>query len=1390
MAYNLRRFVEYTDREDVVQRAELLELDYSGPSAEILTSDGIQFEHEELTTSGRVYKLYENPILKGTLDLNLIIETAADEQLIQDIVNSDEDQFRIVWKQDGVKFWEGTLLNDLIEYSELPLQAKQPVPITAKDLSSLEADDYAFADNGRGKIIEIIAEILNTLGYGNNIVSVTSWTSASVTQSDDFLNTHYIDRFPLQDYARTGNETNEPLTNWEALQKICQDFKLILKQLDGVWFLVQYSAYEDPSSVRQFVYNSDGIQQSATTVNAVGNGSTIIKGKSRTNPYPGLKSARVSYKHRLKSTNIQFPDLIELDPVNNLQQSFTQLFISDGGQSVRLSGLAQAETADTISEFALYFVYVIEAGGYYWDAVNQVWTTSFVSNEEDMVDTYSTGGKLGWERSFNINTTTAPADADGDLIVTLYIARNDTDGVADYTDFINLGIKIIGAQADENSEYIDYELVQAGAYSTKMELPDAYYGDGPTSFARSAISTDAAGTQFTADQWRRRGQALSLNFHHNSLKEVIDPQRSGIKRSEAQTEGLYNPRLITPYRGSNYIYVGGVYNGDTWEPVLAEVKIQTASDTFSDLPKFVDSALSSDPGTTNGSVGGGDGGLTETAANSLYLKIASNGSDIDDIVAFRNAIGINQGVSTDDAPTFTGLTLNGNVTAESGYLWIKNGVSYLSGGAIVGSSAVPTYDFEVEGNSEFRGWVRVNNDYLQVDDRVGIGNAPYGPNRIGNSELQVDGSVDVTGSIGFIDDSATQASSWRMYQGGNIPLLIAKNFASSFAVVDVKGLGVDPSDQTKNSEATLALFRGTTDEVDSEFMDLFNNGYWNQGTALAESVYMGVRVQKRGVGEYRPFKFQYSDGTSVIDMFRMNPPDGDNNVVFDVPLLINNSVTIKETGVKLSVGNETTEFVRVGGGATIFSHDVEIDGTNSLTVGGELIAKNTATFEKNVLIQGGLFAKEFVVNTTQVLSDFAMSNGGKVASVSGSDGDEVVTFEDENGSKIEPFAVNDILHIQVTTGTSLGTIVKNIWRYVVSIDGSSNYTLGDSGDDQNFSWSGLQDDEGSIAVGDDVVRKGNTTNSNRDHYIKFDISGVGGVAVPFVGLFDGIDDVEDTNGTQGDTGLRLGYGNLNGRYGITSDEFGFGVGDSDLQNNHIVLTPSTTKVRLDTFLFDVGLTASKFIVASDGIPTDVNGDGFSRGIFLGARDNPIYAPEFANAEGFFIGELLNGNFKFIVGNDTGDYIDFEEGIGIDIVTSNYKLSTPGLEIDSSGPSIIIGTGGEISNSTADFLIDESGFSIPTTTSYEKNSAYLVGGSIGTTGALWGDSNSLYINTFQGYAITLLSEQGGDITINARDVDADLILRAARHIIMNGLPASDPGTANALWADASGYLRIS
>jgi hypothetical protein len=86
-------------------------------------------------------------------------------------------------------------------------------------------------------------------------------------------------------------------------------------------------------------------------------------------------------------------------------------------------------------------------------------------------------------------------------------------------------------------------------------------------------------------------------------------------------------------------------------------------------------------------------------------------------------------------------------------------------------------------------------------------------------------------------------------------------------------------------EATLALIR-TDDLGNEEFIDIYNNGY--NSSTNQDAMQMGIRIQKRGIGEYRDFVFDRYDGSTLETVLRIK---SDKTTEFYEPLSIQGGIS-------------------------------------------------------------------------------------------------------------------------------------------------------------------------------------------------------------------------------------------------------------------------------------------------------------------------------------------------------------------------------------------------------------------------------------------------------------------------------------------------------------------
>lgn len=104
-------------------------------------------------------------------------------------------------------------------------------------------------------------------------------------------------------------------------------------------------------------------------------------------------------------------------------------------------------------------------------------------------------------------------------------------------------------------------------------------------------------------------------------------------------------------------------------------------------------------------------------------------------------------------------------------------------------------------------------------------------------------------------ESGASSSLIMVYPPSGIPYV--RRYGHDFTIFKVWS----PTSSRNAYESTIALVNGDNEE---EYLDLYNLSY-----PTAKN--FGIRMQKRGTGSYKPFVFEYSDGTITYPVLKVSP---------------------------------------------------------------------------------------------------------------------------------------------------------------------------------------------------------------------------------------------------------------------------------------------------------------------------------------------------------------------------------------------------------------------------------------------------------------------------------------------------------------------------------------
>lgn len=212
-----------------------------------------------------------------------------------------------------------------------------------------------------------------------------------------------------------------------------------------------------------------------------------------------------------------------------------------------------------------------------------------------------------------------------------------------------------------------------------------------------------------------------------------------------------------------------------------------------------------------------------------------------------------------------------------------------------------------------------------------------------------------TGGLGFYSSGDVSARNV-LYRGGT-DFSILRNYNNQYTVLQLWS----PSGEIGSTEreATLSLVRGN--EPNQEYFDLYNNGY-------STETQHGIRIQKRGTGQYRDFIFDQYDGSTKTPIMALK---SNRNVGIGLTTGVDSNLTVNQ-GVWIKGGLRTeganyftseTNFI-----SRFYGTSAAIDTFIAKNSGNKIYLRDSVDINGSVKIGNLTSSRVVVTNASNILT--------------------------------------------------------------------------------------------------------------------------------------------------------------------------------------------------------------------------------------------------------------------------------------------------------------------------------------------------------------------------------------------------------------------------------------
>ena len=217
----------------------------------------------------------------------------------------------------------------------------------------------------------------------------------------------------------------------------------------------------------------------------------------------------------------------------------------------------------------------------------------------------------------------------------------------------------------------------------------------------------------------------------------------------------------------------------------------------------------------------------QTSDGGQFILVASTTSSTRDLLRIDNQIG-----SAGACPGISWYNSIGAIT--NARLCGNAGSSYLNS----------NLRFEVADSS------KVLQERMRIDVNGYLGIGTTSPTEV----LEVDGNIRLSnpGWLKFNNGTIGDLVQYKSSDG----FLTMRDYGNDFTGAKLWSVG---DVVTGDTDAVLSLVRSDASGTNSEFLDLYANGYTSSNSKI-----FGIAIQKRGTGSFRDFAFTTSDGSTIV----------------------------------------------------------------------------------------------------------------------------------------------------------------------------------------------------------------------------------------------------------------------------------------------------------------------------------------------------------------------------------------------------------------------------------------------------------------------------------------------------------------------------------------------